>query len=230
MGHCNHSLPSCIHHSPHVEHSLSPLLNFLWPQTTLPVLLHHCMWKATWSTVVLKNSLLQSPLSLICWTNLCIESVSGMDSAWWMFSGPTISSDLGKYTVITDDTNFMAASENSLGVWTTIWPDFIFRKMTFWWFRLHHPLGLYHGVLHCRTSTMTYSRTLFLLIVENKSGLKLSVHTITPQNDIGEWFNAFRLHSINHFFQTAHVILLWYEFLVTTTTLLFLISLVTSLK
>ena len=30
-----------------------------------------------------------------------------------------------------DDTNFMAASENSLGLWTTIWPNCIFRKMKF---------------------------------------------------------------------------------------------------
>ena len=37
-----------------------------------------------------------------------------------MLSGSTISSDLGKYTVIIDDTNLMAASENYLGVWTTI--------------------------------------------------------------------------------------------------------------
>ena len=106
----------------------------------------------------------------------------------------------------------------------------LFGKWRFWWFRLRHPLGLCHGVPHCRTSTMTYSRTLFLLIVENKSGLKLSVHTITPQNDIGEWFTAFRLHSITHLFQKTHVILLWSEFSVTTTTLLFLISLVTPLK
>ena len=91
-------------------------------------------------------------------------------------------------------------------------------------------IGTLHGVLYCRTSTMTYSRTLFLVIVENKSGSKLSVHTITPQNDIGEWFTAFRLHSINHLFQTTHVILLWSEFSVTTTTLLFLFSLVTPLK
>ena len=48
-----------------------------------------------------------------------------------MLSGSTISSDLGKYTVIIDDTNLMAGSENSLGVWTTIWPDFTFQKMTF---------------------------------------------------------------------------------------------------
>ena len=40
-----------------------------------------------------------------------------------MLSGSTISSDLGKDTVTIDDTNFMAASENSLGTWTTIWPD-----------------------------------------------------------------------------------------------------------
>ena len=48
-----------------------------------------------------------------------------------MLSGSTISSDLGKYTVIIDDKNFMAPSKNSLGTWTTIWPDFSFRKMTF---------------------------------------------------------------------------------------------------
>ena len=45
-----------------------------------------------------------------------------------MLSGSTISSDLGEYTVIIDDINFMAASENSLVVWTTIWPDFTFGK------------------------------------------------------------------------------------------------------
>ena len=45
-------------------------------------------------------------------------------------SGSTISSDLGKYTVILDGTNFMAAWQNSLGVWTTIWRDFNFWKMT----------------------------------------------------------------------------------------------------
>ena len=98
-----------------------------------------------------------------CWTNLWIESVSGMDCAWWMLSGSTILSDLGKYTAIIDGTNFMAASENSLGVWTTIWPDFTFRKMTFF---LRHLLGLCHGVPHCRTSTMTFSRTFSPLIVE----------------------------------------------------------------
>ena len=103
-----------------------------------------------------------------------------------MLSGSTISSDLGKHTVIIDVTNLIAASENSLGVWTTIWPDSTFRKMTFLMVFQRHPMGLYHGVLHSRTNTMTYSRTLFLLIVENKYGSKWSVHTITPQNDIGE--------------------------------------------
>ena len=48
-----------------------------------------------------------------------------------MLSGSTILSDLGEYTAIIDDTNLMEASENSLGVWTTIWPDFFFQKMTF---------------------------------------------------------------------------------------------------
>ena len=124
MEHCSHSLPSSIYHFSHVEHSLSPLLDFLWPQTTPLVLLYHWMWKTCWSTAVLKNSILQSSLSLICRTNLWTESVSGMDGAWWMLSGSTISSDLGKYTVIIDGTNFMAASEFFWGVWTTIWPDF----------------------------------------------------------------------------------------------------------
>ena len=130
MGHCRHLLPSSVYHSPHVEHPLSLLLDSLWPQTTSLALLYHWVWKA-WPTAVLKNPILQSPLSLICRKDLWIESVSGMDGAWWMLSGLTISFDLDKYTVIIDGRNFMAASENSLGVWTTIWPDFTFRKMTF---------------------------------------------------------------------------------------------------
>ena len=129
MGHCSHSLPSSVYHSPHIEHSLLLLLDSSWPQTTL-VLLYHRVWKASWSTAVLKNSILPSPLSLVCWANLWIESVSGKDGAWWTLSGSTISSDLGKCTVILDGTNFMAAWENSLGVWTTIWHDFNFWKMT----------------------------------------------------------------------------------------------------
>ena len=131
MEHWNHSLPSSVYHFTHVEHSLLLLLGFSWPQTTSPALLCHWVWKASWSTTVLKNSILQSPLSLTCRTNLWIESVSEMNGAWWMLSDSTISSDLGKYKVIIDGTNFMAASENYLGVWTTIWPDFTFRKMTF---------------------------------------------------------------------------------------------------
>ena len=131
MGHYNHSLPSSVYHSPNVEHSLLLLLDFSWPQTTSLALLYHWVWKASWSTAVLKNFIQQSPLSLICQTNLWIESVSGMDGPWWMLSCSTISSDLSKYAVIIDGTNFMAASENFLGVWSTIWPDFTFRKMTF---------------------------------------------------------------------------------------------------
>ena len=74
-----------------------------------------------------------------------------------MLSDSTISSDLGKYTVIIDGPNFMAASENYLGVWTTIWSDFTFQKMTFLMVLPTPSIGAY---------TMTYSRTLFLLIVE----------------------------------------------------------------
>ena len=129
MGHCSHSLPSPVYHSPHIEHSLLLLLDSSWPQTTL-ALLYHWVWNTSWSTAVLKNSILPSPLSLVCWANLWIESVSGTDGAWWTLSGSTISSDLGKYTVILDGTNFMAAWQNSLGEWTTIWRDFNFWKMT----------------------------------------------------------------------------------------------------
>ena len=48
-----------------------------------------------------------------------------------MLSDSTISSDLGKYTVIIDGTNFMASSKNYFGLWSTIWLDFTFWKMTF---------------------------------------------------------------------------------------------------
>ena len=137
-------------------------------------------------------------------------------------------------TVIINDTNFMTASENSLGVWTTIWPDFTFRKWRSWWFCLRHPLELCHDVPPCRTNAVTYSSPLQIFYscwkIKNKSGSKLSVHTIIPQNDICEWFTTFRLHGINHLFPTTHVILLWSQFLVTTTALLFLNSLVTPLK
>ena len=44
----------------------------------------------------------------------------------------------------------------------------LFGKWRFWWLRLHHPLGLCLGVPHCRTSTMAYSRTLFLLLIVEK--------------------------------------------------------------
>ena len=45
-----------------------------------------------------------------------------------MLSGSSNSSNLGKYTVIIDGTNFMVASESSLGVRTTIWPGFTFSE------------------------------------------------------------------------------------------------------
>ena len=134
MGHCNHSFRSSVYHSPHVEHSLLLLSDFSWPQTISPPpppLLYHKVWIASWSTAVLKISILQSPLSLICRTNLWVESVLEMDGAWWMLLGWTVSSDLGNYTVMIDDTNFVAASENVLRVCTTIWPDFTLRQMTF---------------------------------------------------------------------------------------------------
>ena len=44
----------------------------------------------------------------------------------------------------------------------------LFRKWRFWWLRLHHPLGLCLGIPHCRTSTITCSRTLFLLLIVEK--------------------------------------------------------------
>ena len=78
------------------------------------------------------------PLWKIIYCNLflhwSVEQICGLKVFWgWMVPDGCFqpSFDLGKYTVIIDGTNFMAASENSLGVWTTIWPDFTFRKMTF---------------------------------------------------------------------------------------------------
>ena len=229
MGHCSHSLPSSIYHSPHVEHSL---LDFSWPQTTLPVLLYHWVWKASWSTAVLKNSILQSPLSLICQTNLWIESVSGMDGAWWMLSGSTISSNLGKCTVIIYGTNFMAASENYLGVWNTIWPDFTFQKMTF----LMVPPTPSIGPLPWCLSSKNQHNDLFKNIVPaNSCKINLdrkwapipSLHKMTLVNDLP---HSVSMVSITFFRQLIDVILLWSEFSVTTTTLLLLISLVTPLK
>ena len=166
MGHCNHSLPSSIYHSLHTEHSLLPSLDFLWPQTTSLTLFYHWMWKTSWSTIVLKNSILQSPLSLICRTNLWIKSVSGMNGTWWMLLGSTISSDLGNYTVIIDDTNSWQHQKILCACGPQSGLSFFFGKWRFWWFRLRHPLGICHSFPHCSSSTMTYSRTLFLLMVE----------------------------------------------------------------
>ena len=48
--------------------------------------------------------------------------------------------------------------------------------------------------------------------MKNKSGPKLSTNTITPQNDIGKWFTAFRLHGIDQLFKTTHLcysIMVW---------------------
>ena len=103
----------------------------------------------------------------------------------------------------------------------------LFRKWRFWWFHLRHPLGLCHGASHRRTSTVTYSRTLFLLIVEKKNldrnWVPLpSIHKTTLVNDLPHSVSTV---SITFFRQLIDVILLWSEFLVTTTTLLFLISL-----
>ena len=45
---------------------------------------------------ILKNSILQSSLSLIGRINLWIESVLGMNGAWWILSGSTILSNWDK--------------------------------------------------------------------------------------------------------------------------------------
>ena len=125
-----HFFPSSVYNSPNVEHSLLLLLDFLSPQTISLALFYHWVQNASWYTAVTKNSIVQSPLSLICRTNLWIESVSGINGAWWILSGSTTSSDLGKYIVTIDGTNLTAPSENSSGVWTTTLPDFTFQKMT----------------------------------------------------------------------------------------------------
>ena len=156
MGHCNHTCTH-IYHSSHVEHSLSLLLYFSWPQTTSLAFFYHWVWKAFWSTAVLKNSILQSPLSSICRKNLRIEFFSGMDGAWWMLSGWTISSDLGKYTEIIED-KFHGSIRKVFGcmdhnlVWLYFSENGVFDSSAY--------------LIHYRTSAMTYSINLLLLIVE----------------------------------------------------------------
>ena len=125
MGHCNHSLPSSRWTLAiafiRLLVTTRNITNFFVPLSVKGFLVDRRLEK--FYTAI-------ASASLICRTILWNESVLGMDRAWWMLPGSTISSDLGKYTVIIDDTNFMAASENSLGVWTTSWPEFTFRKMT----------------------------------------------------------------------------------------------------
>ena len=215
MGHCNHSFSSSVYHSPHVEHSLSLLLDFSWQQTTSLAFLYHWVWKASWSTAILKNSMLQSPFSLICWTNLWIECVLGIDGAWWMLSGSTISSDLGKYTVIMDGNirKFFECMDHNLA-WLYFSEKGIFDVSAY--------------VIHCRTSTMTYSTTLFLLINLDQNWVLIpSLHKTTLVNDLP---HSVSIVSITFFRQLIDVILLWSEFSVGTTVLLFLISFVTLSK
>ena len=213
MGHCNHSFPSSVYHSPHIEHSLSLLLDFLWPQTTSLAFLYHWEWKASWSTAVLKKFYTTIPLSLMCRTNLWIECVSGMDGAWWVLSGSTISSDLGKYAEIIDGKNFMAVSEKYLGVWTTILPDFTFRRMAF--------------LMVPPTSSIVEptNNDLFKNIVPanswkinlNRNWVPIpSLHKTTLMNDLPHSVSTVLITFCR---QLIDVILLWSEFSVSTTTL-----------
>ena len=201
MGHCNHSLPSSIYHSPHVEHFLSLLLDFSWPQTTSLAFLYHWVWKASWSTAVLKNSILQSHLS-------------NKFADWMCFGDEWCLMDAFRLNYFI---RFGQVHSNNRC------PKFhdsirkVFECMD------HNLVWLYFSensvcdgsayVIHCRTNTMTYSRTLNI-----KSGLKLSAHTIT-------------LQSINGLFQTADwCYSIWSKFSVSATTHLFLMSFVTPLK
>ena len=86
----------------------------------------------------------------------------------------------------------------------------LFGNWRFWWFCLRHPLGLCHGVSHCSTSTMTYSRTLFLLIVEKQIWIEIErpYHHSTKRH----WWmisHSVSTVSITFFRKLINVILLW---------------------
>ena len=217
--HCNHSLPSSVYHSPHVEHSLSLLLNFSWPETTSLVF---CTTECE-RLPGLPSSWKFLYCNLYChWS---VEQICGLkvfrgDGMWYISA---ISSDLGKFTVIIDSTNFMKASDNSLDVWTTIWPDFTFWKMTF----LMVPPTLCNGTLPwCPSLKNQHNDLLRSIVPANSWKINLdrswvpipSLHKTRLVNNLPHFVTTV---SITFFRQLIDVILLWSEFLVTTTTLFF---------
>ena len=163
MGHCNHSLPSSVYHSQHVEHSLSLLLDFSWPQTTSLALLYHSVWKASWSTAVLKNSMLQSPLSFDMLSKFVDWKCFG--DGWCLMDVFRLNYFIRSRYAHSNNRwhKFHGSIRKSLGVWTTIWPEFTFRNMTF---LMVSPTSSIGTLPWCLSSTMTYLRTLFVLIVE----------------------------------------------------------------
>ena len=137
-GHCNHSLSSSVYHSPHAEHSLSLLLDFSRPETASIALLYHRVWKASWSTAVWKNSILQSSLSLICRRNLWIESISGMDGAFrfnYFIRSRQVHSNKRWHKLHGSIRKFFGCMDHFKVYGLTL----LFGKLRFWWFRPRHP-------------------------------------------------------------------------------------------
>ena len=166
MGHRNNSFPSSVCHSPHVEHSLWLLLDFSWPQTMSLAFLYNWVCKVSWSTAILKNSILQSPLPLTCRTNLWIECVSGMDGAWWMLSGSTIRlnyqlSGFIRFRLVYSNNRWHKFHGSIRKVFGCM--D---HNLAWLYFSENGVFDGFAYVIHYRTSTMTYSRTFFLVIVE----------------------------------------------------------------
>ena len=137
-----------------------------------------------------------------------------MDGAWWMLWDSTISSDLGKYTVIMDGKNFMTASENFLSVWTTIWPEFTLRKMTL----LMIPPTPSIGSFPWRHSLSNQHNDLFKNIVPADSW-KINLNRnwaptryLNKSTLVNDLPHSISMVSITFFRQLIYAILLWSEF------------------
>ena len=155
MGYCDRSLPPFVCNSPHIEHSLSLLLDFSWPQTTRFA-----------APLSVKGLLVYRRLEKLYTAISSVIDLSNKFVGWKCFGDGWCLIDAFRL-------NYFIQSRQVLS--NNRWHKFhgsIIKTFgctdhnRFWWFHLRHPLGLCHGVSHCRTNAMTYSRTLLLLLVE----------------------------------------------------------------
>ena len=211
MGHCNHLLPTSVYHSPHVEHALSLLLDLLWPQATSPALQCHWVWKASWSTTVFNNSILQSLLITVDWKcfgdGWCLMDAfrrncfiryrqAHSNNRWHKFHGSI--------------RKFFGCMDHNLA-----------------W--LYFSANVFAGsayVIHDLFKNIAPANSWKINLDRNWAPI-ISLHKTTLVNDLPHSFSTV---SSTFLRQLIYVILLWSEFSVTTTTLSFLISLVAPLK